>query len=189
MSIKRKSELGAKCKKIERELRRHKLWGNLVPATTWFHNLRELLPEHEWDQLRRDVYRLADYRCSMCGTTDPQLHAHEDWAFDYEKAHQRLNSLVALCELCHHCQHLGFAQILIEKGELQKEKLVEHWCAVNNASEEEFVKHERLAFRLWDLRNQFRWKLVGHAGQSIEKIATAWQVFEFLLNYFEVVEI
>ena len=168
------------CIAIEKELRKYKLWANLIPKTTWENNLRKVLPREEWDTLRRTVYERANYCCQICNASDVQLHAHEEWSYDYENAYQHLNDVIALCKWCHHCQHLGFANILIRNGKLDPTRLVAHWCQVNNLPEEKFHKHSILASRLWALRNQFPWILVDQTGAPIEKLETAMQVLRLV---------
>ena len=169
-------QFAIECRQIEAKLRKYRLWANLIPANTWYCNLRKVLPKAEWDILRKKAYKQSGHHCQICSKTNIQLQAHEAWTFEYEKAHQRLEGILALCKWCHHCQHLGLANILIQKKSPDKKKLVIHWCKTNGSSEEEFAKHEVLAFHLWRLRNPFPWKLVDKKGNSIEKLETASQV-------------
>ena len=143
--VKSLSNLIKDCLTIETELRNYKLWANLIPKTTWENNLRKILLREDWDILRRKVYERAGHQCHICNATGVRLEAHEEWTFDYENAHQYLMNVIALCKWCHHCQHLGFANILIRQGKLDPQKLLAHWCKVNNQPEKEFLKHNKLA--------------------------------------------
>lgn len=168
------------CESIEKELRRYKLWGNLIPTKTWYNNLRRIVPASEWTIVRKAAYEYANHHCLICGTTNVQLHAHEAWSFNYQEAHQQLVGILALCEWCHYCQHLGHAGILIDEKKLDEKKLADHWCRVNKLPEEEFKRQKELAFRLWRLRNRFPWKLVDKMGNPIEKLETAEQVLQLV---------
>lgn len=170
----------AECSALENELRTYKLWANLIPKTTWENNLRKVLSREEWDILRRKVYERANHQCHICKATGVRLEAHEEWTFDYENAHQRLKDVIALCKWCHHCQHLGFANILIRQGKLDPRKLLAHWCKVNNQSKEEFLRHKEVAFQLWRLKNQFSWILVDQTGEAIEKSETAAHILQLI---------
>src|SRR3972149_12027864 len=83
----------------------------LVPGTTWFSNLRSILPKEDWDALRRPAYRLAGYRCEICGGRGDRypVAAHEVWKYDVRKHIQRLIRLIALCPACHEVKHIGLA--------------------------------------------------------------------------------
>lgn len=62
----------------------------------------EQLLRPEWDTLRKEVYRRANYRCQLCGKEKAKLNAHHSYyskgamAWEYP-----LESLIALCEPCH----------------------------------------------------------------------------------------
>ena len=89
-----------------------KLTIELVPATSWYANLRKLIPKADWDKLRRQVYARYGHRCGVCGASNTRLNCHEIWKYEQRKRIQRLLGFIALCDLCHHVKHIGLAGIL-----------------------------------------------------------------------------
>jgi hypothetical protein len=131
------------------------------------------LPKTHWDKIRRTAYAHYDYRCAICGQDNTTLYGHEDWCYDYDNEIQQLAGILALCKMCHMCNHLGFAGIQAQEGKLDYAELVAHWCRVNNADEEEFKTQRRLAFELWNLRNNYNWKIVDPSGKPIDETTTS----------------
>jgi hypothetical protein len=126
----------------------------LVPSTSWFTNVRSLLPEDEWDLVRRAVYRRARYRCEVCsgrGDAHP-VECHEVWAYDDEHHVQRLERLVALCPACHRVKHLGLASV---HG--RYDEALRHLADVNGWRLEEAERHARSAFARWEERSRHEW--------------------------------
>lgn len=109
------------------------------PASTWGVTLANLLKRDEWDEIRTQVYREADYKCTICGSSDGQLHAHEVWAFDDKKKIQRLKDIECCCRLCHDVHHFGRSSQVYPKD--YQRKLVAHWCKVNKKTKADFEKH------------------------------------------------
>ncbi len=169
----RMSDIIATCKTIEHQLRKYQLWANLVPRSSWFVSLYRLLPRREWDIIRRASYAHYGHKCAICGMSDTTLYGHEDWEYDYDHSTQRLVGVLALCHLCHMCNHLGLANIQAGEGKLDYSELVAHWCQVNSADKEEFTSHSDYAFKLWELRNEFEWQLVGPSKEPISQDTTA----------------
>ena len=112
------------CRVLEQELRQYKLWANLIPQGSWEANLRKVMAKREWDVLRRAAYAHYNHSCAICGVTNVQLHAHEEWEYIYEKNEQRLGRIVALCPPCHRCNHLGHSKILAKEGKLNLQELI-----------------------------------------------------------------
>lgn len=136
-----------------------KLTIELVPKGAWTDNLRKVLSTSEWDTVRRKVYQKYNYKCSICGV-GKQLHCHEAWEYNLKEHTQKLVDLVALCPMCHHVKHLGYAEVLASEGRLNMEDLVKHFCKVNECGLELFHQHRREAFHLWSVRSDFSWKTV-----------------------------
>ncbi len=129
----------------------------LVPEPLWHSNMRALLPRAEWDRLRRQVYRDSGHRCGICGAVG-QLHCHEVWRYDDAAHVQRLGGYLALCELCHHVKHLGHAELLAARGELDMERVVDHFLRVNGCDRDTFARHRSEAFALWRERSRHSWR-------------------------------
>jgi hypothetical protein len=135
-----------------------KLEIELVPATTWYTNLRKVLPPEEWDRIRKKAYREQGYRCGICGAQE-RLSCHEIWNYDDDKHVQTLVGFVALCNMCHHVKHIGLAGILASEGKLDYSKVIKHFMKVNNCDYSTFETHRIDAFRKWEERSQYQWKV------------------------------
>jgi hypothetical protein len=128
----------------------------LVPATAWGANLRDVLTRAGWDQLRRTVYARFGQRCAICGAGGRQ-HCHEVWQYDDAQHIQRLEGCLALCALCHHVKHLGHAGILARAGKLDMARVIAHFCAVNGCDRATFAAHRDAAFAQWHERSRYEW--------------------------------
>lgn len=130
----------------------------LVPATCWYANLRDVLTPAAWDTVRRQVYARFRHRCGICGGAG-QLHCHEVWRYDDATHTQTLEGLIALCAPCHHVKHLGLAGILASRGALDEERLVAHFLRVNGCDRATFEAHRARAFAQWEERSRYEWTL------------------------------
>jgi hypothetical protein len=131
----------------------------LVPATSWGANLRDVLPAAEWDRLRRQVYAASGHRCAIC-RAGGRLHCHELWDYDDTRHIQALRGLVALCTLCHHVKHIGHAHLLAEQGKLDYEQVVAHFLRVNGCDRATFERHRAAAFAQFSERSRYEWQIV-----------------------------
>jgi len=129
----------------------------LVPSTAWYSNLRNRLPKKDWDKIRHRTYAEYEYRCSICSVAS-KLNCHEIWEYDDTLHIQRLAGFVALCDWCHHVKHLGFAAILAARGQLDYEKLIEHFLRVNDCDRNTFEEHSKNAFEVWERRSRHEWR-------------------------------
>ena len=129
----------------------------LVPASCWGQNLRDVLPPATWDRLRREVYAHASHRCVICGAGG-RLHCHEVWRYDDERHLQTLEGLVALCMLCHHVKHIGHAAVLASRGKLNYERLIAHFMRVNACDRPTFERHRAAAFAAFEERSRHEWQ-------------------------------
>lgn len=133
-----------------------KLTIELVPATSWFSNLRSLLTPEEWNKIRKGCYKHANYKCEICNGVGPAhpVECHETWEYDEENNVQKLIGLIALCPSCHEVKHIGLAGI---KG--RHDEAVAHFCKVNNCAKTEAEKYIKDAFEVWNKRSQREWVL------------------------------
>ena len=92
-----------------------KLTIELVPASSWNQNLRSLLKPQMWKNLREEVYKKYNYKCSICNSGG-RLHAHEVWEYDDENHIQKFVDLIAICSKCHAIKHIGLAGIQASQG-------------------------------------------------------------------------
>ena len=116
------------------------------------------MPRSEWDKLRQSVYEEYGHECGICGAKG-RLNCHEIWEYDDERVQQRLIGFIALCDWCHHVKHLGLAEILAKRGQLNYEKLVEHFMSVNDCDFETFQEHRRKSKQKWIERSKHDWKV------------------------------
>lgn len=133
-----------------------KLEIELIPKTSFFDNLRSMLPAEEWDVLRKQCYKDAGYCCQICSGKGEKwpVECHEVWSYDFKKKIQKLERLIALCPACHECKHLGLAQI---RGRLSYVK--EHLANVNEIDQDEVEEMIDEAWALWKQKNKIQWKL------------------------------
>ncbi|MFA6269470.1 MAG: HNH endonuclease [archaeon] len=135
-----------------------KLEIELVPSTSWYSNLRKVLTIPEWNKLREEAYARSNYTCFICGNKG-SLHAHEEWVYDDNQKIQTLDKIVALCENCHMIKHAGFSMHTAEgKRKYSTEKLITHFCIVNNCSQQDYKLHENEAFKKFNERSKYQWK-------------------------------
>ena len=123
-----------------------------IPISTWGISLANRLDKEEWDEIRHKVYKNAKYRCQICGAAGTTLHCHEVWKFDDRRKIQRLVGFLCLCELCHDVKHFG--RSIEVKGKAYVERLIKHWCRMNNKSEKDFYLYERKVFELNKKRSE-----------------------------------
>jgi len=130
----------------------------LVPKTSWYNNLREEMTRNNWDKIRKMTYANYKYKCGICGS-EGRLNCHEIWEYDDKRYVQKLMGFIALCDMCHHVKHIGLAGILAQRGELDYEKIVEHFMKVNNCDRRTFEEHREKAFKEWNRRSQHQWQV------------------------------
>lgn len=139
----------------------------LVPQTSWYNNLRQVLSKEAWDKIRKETYAEYKYRCGICHAKG-RLNCHEIWEYDEKNHIQRLAGFIALCDLCHHVKHIGHASILASKGKLDYERVVENFMKVNKCDRKTFEKQKQMAFDQWHKRSQEEWHVdLGKYGDLI----------------------
>ncbi len=130
----------------------------LVPRTSWYSNMRSVMPQSAWDRLRKSVYAEYNHRCGVCGAED-RLECHEIWEYDDKNHIQTLRGFIALCALCHRVKHIGLAGIHAREGKLDYEQVIEHFMRVNECNRKAFEQHKKQAFEQWRLRSQYQWQV------------------------------
>lgn len=128
----------------------------LVPATSWFDNLRKRLSTADWDRLRKAQYKHAGYKCEICGGKGPAhpVEAHEVWIYDDAKMVQKLAGLIALCPGCHEVKHFGFANIQGRSAEAKA-----HLMWANSWRQEEAERYITEVTAQWEQRSRKNWTL------------------------------
>jgi hypothetical protein len=97
-------------------------------------------------------------KCQVCGETEGKMNLHEIWEYDDDKHVQKLGGFILLCEMCHHVKHIGLAEILANRGELDYDEVIDHFCKVNDCTQREFEQHKTKAFDVWNKRSEYEWK-------------------------------
>ena len=131
-----------------------KLALELVPSSCWFSNLRDELPQEQWDTLRRLTYKRGGYKCEVCGQTDVAFHCHEVWQYNDVDHIQSLQRLACLCPDCHGTKHLGFPRI---NG--RDEECLQRLMRLNNWTRETADSYIEKQFEVWVLRSRREWQL------------------------------
>ncbi|QPA31641.1 hypothetical protein [Thermaerobacillus caldiproteolyticus] len=109
-----------------------------LPTYVQHKSLRSVIPGSLWDKIRKKVYEVANFQCSICEYSEGSLEAHEVWDFDEEKCLLILTDIKALCYLCHCTKHYHHAAR--RSAELAK-KLKQHFIKVNECSIETWKNH------------------------------------------------
>lgn len=128
----------------------------LVPASSWFNNVRAILTTAQWDVLRKQVYSEAWDLCQICGGVGPKhpVECHEIWSYDDKKLIQKLEGMIALCPDCHMVKHIGLAQMQ-NKGV----QALKHLMKINGFKKKEAEKYIENSFIKWAERSEKQWKL------------------------------
>ena len=137
-----------------------KLEIELIPKTSFFKNVRALVSKEEWNFIKNQVYKRADFKCEICkakGQSQGFSHSvecHEIWTYNEETLIQNLEGLIALCPLCHKVKHSGLT-MKTDGIDL----ILDHLKLINQMNEKDAYSFLIDAFALWKHRNNFQWKL------------------------------
>ena len=159
-----------------------KLEIELVPETCWYSNLRKNISQKNWDIIRKQCYKDANYKCQICGSDgknqifetrgsiNGSLNCHEIWEYDDKSHIQKLKGFIALCNDCHMIKHLGFAGIQANNGLLDYHKLIDHFLIINNVTLDVFNDHCKKVEELFRIRSTHQWKIdLGEWNNLIKK--------------------
>jgi hypothetical protein len=139
---------------------------DLIPQSSWFRNVRSAVAPATWRALRNRVYVRAGNRCELCGSNS-RLDAHERFSYDVPTCTQRLERLIAICQLCHLVSHFGLATL---QG--KDEIAIGHLERVRGWDDAQVEHHIDSAFHLWEQRNHIRWKIdlsiIANAGYALK---------------------
>jgi 5-methylcytosine-specific restriction endonuclease McrA len=125
---------------------------NLIPATSWWKNVRSEISKSQWDLIRKKVYQQANYTCEICGLKNVRLDCNEVW--DYKDNKQILVRLEAICRPCHLTQHLGYAAIIGKHQEA-----FNHLIKVNKWTGEQGMLYIQKKWQEWEERSKITWTL------------------------------
>lgn len=157
------------CEEIEKDFEKYRLWENPTPNRSGLANLKKILPNNDWDILRKAVYKKNLYKCKICDKANTVLYAHEEWKYIYEKSIQQLRDIIPLCNLCYLHKHLGWAIFKIQNKELDEDQFVQHWCILNNEQDYHFEEYMEIMYKFAELRNEINWIVIECSGREITK--------------------
>lgn len=128
----------------------------LVPKSLWYNNLRSELSKKDWDLIRKQSYKKANYRCEICGGKGSKwpVEAHEIWEYDDKNKVQILKGIIALCPSCHSVKHIGLAEV---RGKLKE--AVDHLSKINKWTLQKTYSYVEKQFKIWEERNKYVWTL------------------------------
>ncbi|PIY59979.1 HNH endonuclease [Candidatus Woesearchaeota archaeon CG_4_10_14_0_8_um_filter_47_5] len=146
-------------KKITMTTNTFKLTIELVPSTVWYSSVYRYCQEsndmQKWHNIKQELFEKEGSACWICGRKGRRLEAHEIWNYDDVNHLQKLEGIHHLCDLCHKIKHIGLwlhtqdGERMLKKEKLVRQDVINHFCKVNNCSQEEFVKCEEEAFKIW----------------------------------------
>lgn len=125
---------------------------NLIPATSWWKNVRSKISKSQWDLIRRKVYRQANYTCEICGIKNVRLDCNEVW--NYQGNKQTLVRLEAVCRMCHLTQHMGYASLIGKQQEA-----FNHLIKLNNWTGEQGKNYVQSKWKEWEKRSLINWDI------------------------------
>jgi hypothetical protein len=131
------------------------LYVDLIPASSWFRNVRTAVSATDWYRIRTMVYARADYRCETCRrrkSDHVRLDCHE--RFEYTGQIQCLRRLLCMCGACHEVTHFGHSHIKGRTGQA-----LAHLMAVTGMTQAAAAAHIDAAFAQWQQRSRVPWIL------------------------------
>jgi hypothetical protein len=140
-------------------MKKPKLTIELVPSTSFYTNVRSILPTSQWDKLRKESYKKANFKCQICkdsGLNQGYKHAlecHEIWEYQ-EGGVQLLKGLISLCPKCHQVKHIG-RTIAIGKGKVA----FKHIAKVNKWDLSVVEAYVGSCFQEHKERSKIKWEL------------------------------
>ena len=135
-----------------------KLTIELVPSSCWWSNVRSKIKRTQWDRLRKQVYKAADYKCEICGGvgTKHPVECHEIWDYDDKNKLQTLSKFIAICPLCHEVKHIGLTATWEGDYYLRAYKRFQE---INKLTIEETRLFISYFWHQWRERSKHQWKL------------------------------
>lgn len=133
-----------------------KLEIELCPSSCWYNNVRAILTQKQWDNVRKQVFSQAHNTCEICGGIGKKhpVECHEIWFYDDKTMVQKLIGLISLCPDCHTVKHFGLAQLMNKQ-----EQATKHLMRVNGITKKNAEKYIANEFMVWALRSGKSWKI------------------------------
>lgn len=140
-------------------MKKPKLTIELVPSTSHYTNVRTILPKKEWDRLRKESYKKANYKCEICKSSGLEqgykhpVECHEIWEYQTNGT-QLLKGLISLCPRCHQVKHIGRT---IAIG--QEKQAFKHIARVNKWDDETVIAYVGACFQEHKERSKIKWEV------------------------------
>ena len=125
---------------------------DLIPASSWFASLANMLVGSSWDDLRLPVLAWQG-GCQECGVRSG-LEGHESWSYDAGTGRQTLRGIRSLCSQCHDTQHLGRAGVA---GRF--DRAFGRLCRINRVRSDERSAYRDMIFDRWSDRSRRSWEI------------------------------
>lgn len=133
-----------------------KLCIELVPQTCWGSNVRDILTQSDWNQVKKHTAFAAGHLCEICGGKGHKwpVECHEIWEYDDDSQVQSLMGTIALCPDCHLCKHWGYASVSGKVGRAEN-----HIKKVNGWNDNQLKAHLNKVSLKWAERSHKKWML------------------------------
>lgn len=143
-----------------------KLEVSLIPASAWGRNVRAVVSQQIWEDLRWQFgasrYSLnptdpnrSFLVCETCGVEKKvDIHLHELWEFNDQLLVQKLVGFKAVCENCHNAIHFGRA-MKVGLGE----DAIDQLAKVNEWTDKQILSHIEKSAKLWEKREGLNYDL------------------------------
>lgn len=118
----------------------------------------------KWLGIKNELILKHKRKCQICGSSTSILEAHEVWEYDEITCIQILKEIQLLCGMCHQVKHINFfygsktKKYGVLPSSVTKKDLIDHFCKVNQCSEEDYHQLESEAFKILRMRNKIKWK-------------------------------
>lgn len=98
-----------------------------IPKPLHTVNPRTIKGNTWWNAVRTEAYNLMGYHCHACGhlgnrDANDFLEAHEIYDIDYNTGRVTFLGVAALCSMCHKYIHSGMLEVLLDRGDISKER-------------------------------------------------------------------
>jgi hypothetical protein len=130
----------------------------LVPRGCWGRNLRSLLTEEAWEELRGRWAKRAGNACEIClgkGGKWP-VEIHEEWQYDDHAHVQHLQGLIALCPDCHELKHWGRTKNISPGARLEAVARLKRFRLFTTEEAEQFLADAERRVRQ---RSEHEWRV------------------------------
>lgn len=135
-----------------------KLEIEFIPNQLRYSPFKRIFSREEWEKLKDDISRKNSGKCQICGEKKGIMSLDGLWSYNEEEHIQKLEGFIFLCEMCHYTKRLSRAENLAKIGSFDYNKLIEHYCKVNNTSRKEFEESRAKALEIFEKRSQYKWR-------------------------------